>query len=147
MEMPMSGNSRIKMAMLALALTVPAMTPAHTEDRIALPEIVVGAPTTNPKQVGTPTRAAPASTEHERCVDVTIGDDHSLSCLNEKLKQQVDKVNPVEHIPPVDARSSDLKTGVVNIPGVQQQYGKNFGNSVVPFRPPPPVFTSPLPHR
>jgi hypothetical protein len=36
------------------------------------------------------------------------------------------------------------KTGVVNIPGVQQQYGKNFGNSVIPYRPSSPVFSAPL---
>ena len=69
---------------------------------------------------------------------------HSLGCLNKKLKQQVDKVNPVGNIAPVDAKSSDTKTGVVNIPGVQQQYGKNFGNSVIPFRPGQPVFNSPI---
>jgi hypothetical protein len=140
----MARNSRVRMALLALALAGPATTPAYTEDRIALPEIVVGAPTPKPAQSGRPSQAVPASTARERCVDVKIGDDHALGCLNEKLKQQVDKVNPVENIPPIDARSSDTKTGVVNIPGVQQQYGKNFGHSVVPYRPAPPVYTSPL---
>lgn len=48
----------------------------------------------------------------------------------------------------IDARSSDLKKGVVNLPAVQQQYGKNFGRSVIPYRPgPPPVYTSPLGRR
>jgi hypothetical protein len=43
-------------------------------------------------------------------------------------------------LPPIDARSSDTKLGIVNIPAVQQQYGSNFGRSVVPFRVPQPVF-------
>jgi hypothetical protein len=52
------------------------------------------------------------------------------------------------NLPPIDARSPDIKTGVVNIPAVQQQYGRNFGISVVPYRPPPPVFSTPgMPHR
>ncbi|WP_407112967.1 hypothetical protein [Bradyrhizobium sp. LMG 9283] len=46
-----------------------------------------------------------------------------------------------------DARSPDAKVGVVNIPGVQQQYGRNFGVSVAPFRPPPPVVSAPIGHR
>jgi hypothetical protein len=52
------------------------------------------------------------------------------------------------NLPPIDERSLDTKVGVVNIPGAQQQYGKNFGVSVVPQRPAPPVFSAPLgPHR
>lgn len=68
------------------------------------------------------------------------GDDHSLSILNQQLKRKVDEVNPTANTPPLDAGSPDTKIGVINIPRVQQQYGKNFGNSVIPFRPPPPVF-------
>jgi hypothetical protein len=63
--------------------------PAHTEDRIPLPEIVVGAPTTRPTQAPAPTQT-PANAEHERCVDVKIGEDHSLGCLNERLRRQAD---------------------------------------------------------
>jgi len=46
--------------------------------------------------------------------------------------------------PPIDARSPDTKVGVVNIPGVQQQYGGNFGLSVVPYRPPPLIYAPSL---
>jgi hypothetical protein len=81
-------------------------------------------------------------------------DPKSLNRLNEQLKRKVDEVNPVANIPPLDARSLDTKRalartkiGVVNIPGVQQQYGQNFGKSVVPYRPVQPVFTLPsAPH-
>lgn len=38
-------------------------------------------------------------------------------------------------IAPVDAKSQDIKVGVVNVPAVQQQYGRNFGVSVIPYRP------------
>ena len=61
-------------------------------------------------------------------------------CLNDQLKAKVDEVNPTLTTPPIDAKSSDLKVGTVNVPGVQQQYGKNFGKSVIPYRPPPPIY-------
>jgi hypothetical protein len=63
--------------------------------------------------------------------------------LNRELKRKVDETNPVVNTPPLDARSADPKIGVINIPGVQQQYGKNFGVSVYPYRP-NQVFTPPL---
>jgi hypothetical protein len=66
-----------------------------------------------------------------------------MRCLNQELKGQADKINPTTNPPPIDAKSGDTKTGVVNIPGVQQQYGKNFGQSAVPFRPAAPTFTPP----
>lgn len=109
-----------------VAIAVPAL-PACAQDRLNLPEITI---------LGSP---PPADTGHDRCTDAANGE-HSLGCLNQKLKRQVDQVNPVPNLPPIDAKSSDLKVGVVNIPGVQQQYGQNFGHSVVPFRPPTPVY-------
>jgi hypothetical protein len=73
-------------------------------------------------------------------------DQQSLNRLNQRLKRKVDETNPVNNAPPLDARSPDTKIGVVNIPGVQQQYGQNFGKSVVPYQP-PQVFTPPLGRR
>ncbi|NPV19252.1 hypothetical protein HL668_00030 [Bradyrhizobium sp. 81013] len=55
--------------------------------------------------------------------------------MNVKLRRKVDTVNPSINQAPIDARSSDLKVGTVNVPAVQQQYGSNFGRSVVPLRP------------
>ncbi|UGV28870.1 hypothetical protein E0H22_07715 [Rhodopseudomonas boonkerdii] len=69
-----------------------------------------------------------------------MGGARSYGCLNETLRRDVDKVAPSLNLPPIDARSSDTKLGIVNIPAVQQQYGSNFGRSVVPFRVPQPVF-------
>src|ERR1700737_3753395 len=118
-----------------IALLSPLMQSAAEEHVTVLPEMIIG---------GTKgSQAAP-----ERCVEVEIGSSRAFECLNQKLKQQVDRVAPTLNLPPIDARSPDTKTGVVNIPGVQQQYGKNFGVSAVPFRPAPLQFNSPLgPHR
>jgi hypothetical protein len=80
----------------------------------------------------------------DRCVEVQIGQSRGFDCLNAKLRQDVEKVTPQLNAPPLDARSPDLKTGVINIPGVQQQYGRNFGVSAVPYRPPVPVYSGPV---
>lgn len=142
-----------------------AATAAMAQERTPLPGIVVGAPPPGPPAsvleppappaptpftIGGPSQEADASRRsgpgrsHERCVDVTIGNDRSFGCLNDKLKKEVDKVNPTANIPPFDAKSADPKIGVVNIPGVQQQYGRNFGVSVYPYRPSAPVYAPPV---
>jgi hypothetical protein len=81
---------------------------------------------------------SPAPT-FERCVDVEIGGDHALGCLNQKLKREVERVNPSMNLPPLDARSSDVRVGNVNEAAVRQQYGSNYGRSAFPFRPPTPA--------
>lgn len=118
--------------------------PAYSKDPTALPEIVIGAPpaatTSSPSSAAVP---GPAGSDRQHCVDSTIGNEPpSFGCLNEKLKRKVDEVNPTPNVPPIDAKSQDLKVGVVNVPAVQQQYGRNFGVSAVPYR--PPVFFTPL---
>lgn len=105
---------------------------AFAEDShvLVLPEIVIGGEKDKP--------SAP-----ERCADIEPAAGKGMDCLNQRLKREVDRVNPPTiNQPPVDARSPDPKVGVINIPGVQQQYGKNFGVSAVPFRPPPAIFSS-----
>ncbi|WP_315833166.1 hypothetical protein [Bradyrhizobium prioriisuperbiae] len=133
----------------ATAIAVVVVMPAQAEERTALPEIIVGAPPPNAPTVG-PSVSPGAGVSRgspERC-DGGSGSERSLGCLNQKLKQEVNRVNPpVTNTPPIDAKSSDPKIGVVNIPGVQQQYGRNFGVSVYPYRPPAPVYVSPLGHR
>ena len=71
----------------------------------------------------------------ESCVEVEIAGEKSFSCLNQQMKREVDRANPAVNIAPLDARSPDTRIGVVNVPAVRQQYGKNFGTSVIPFRP------------
>jgi hypothetical protein len=115
-----------------LAIIVLA-SPGAAEDRgTTLPEIVIGGGE----------KALPVGSE--RCVEVEIGSSRALECLNQQLKRQVDRVNPSLNLPPLDAKSQDLKVGVVNVPGVQQQYGRNFGVSAFPYRPAPLIFNSPI---
>lgn len=87
--------------------------------------------------------ASPPQPNFERCIEVEIGTDRALGCLNQQLKREVDRVNPSLTKPPIDARSPDIRVGNVNEIAVRQQYGPNFGRSVFPFRPPPLVFTVP----
>ena len=124
---------------LAPALTARAQVGSAPPEGTLLPEIQVHPPSALPKGAGTNQGGAGASDKD--------GDAKSLERLNRELKRKVDQVNPTFNTPPFDATSPDPRIGVINIPGVQQQYGKNFGHSAFPYRPPPPVFTPPLGHR
>ena len=131
----------MKVIMLAVAVAgLSAMqAEAQTQQRTPLPEIVVGTPpptlNLNRDTGGGTGRAAARGSGG-------CGDAASLGCINERLKKQVDQVNPpVTNTPPIDAKSQDLKVGVVNVPAVQQQYGRNFGVSAFPYRPPAPVYS------
>jgi hypothetical protein len=85
----------------------------------------------------------PPAPTFERCVDVQIGGDSAFGCLNQKLRREVERTNPSINLPPLDARSSDVRVGNVNEAAVRQQYGSNYGRSVIPFRPPTPNFVPP----
>ena len=85
----------------------------------------------------------PPAPTFERCVEVEIGSESSLGCLNQQLKREVERVNPSINLPPLDARSPDVRVGNVNEAAVRQQYGSNYGRSVVPFRPAAPVYAIP----
>lgn len=115
------------------AFTIVALTAngVHAEDPAG---IIIGGKTSPP----------PLTVGVGRCVDVEIDGSRAFHCLNEELRRQVDKVVPVLNTPAIDARSPDPQTGVINLPGVREQYGKNFGVSAFPYRPPTPTFTSPL---
>jgi hypothetical protein len=128
-------------------VTVCLVSQGVAEERVnVLPEIVIGGSAPEIVVGGSKPGSADssrASVSLDRCVEVEIGSSRSMDCLNQKLKKEVDKVNPSMNLPPIDAKSQDIKVGVVNVPGVRQQYGRNFGVSVIPYRPAPPVFTSP----
>ncbi|HEY8064504.1 MAG TPA: hypothetical protein VIF40_07205 [Methylosinus sp.] len=119
------------MRCLAIAIvTIFLAAPCYAND--AAPpndEIIIGG--------GAPRTAAARS-----CIDVQIGSDLAFGCLNRELRQEVERVRPIIEAPPLDARSSDLKTGVVNMPAIRQQYGRNFGISAVPYREPTVGFGS-----
>ena len=121
--------TRIALLTTAIAAVVATAAPIHAQERLNLPEITI---------MGSP---PPPDNNQKPCTGAP-GEEHSIGCLNQQLRRKVDQVNPSLTAPPLDAKSPDLKVGVVNIPGVQQQYGQNFGKSVVPFRPPPPIYSS-----
>lgn len=87
-----------------------------------------------------------AGTSPTPCTNAPSGSPEAFNCLNRKLKQQVDQINPSLTTPsaPLDARSPDIKVGIVNVPAVKEQYGQNFGVSAVPYRPAAPVYTAPV---
>lgn len=80
------------------------------------------------------------SSGKENCVDVEIGNAKTYDCLNEKMQKKSDSIVRQPNLPPIDAHAPDVKTGTVNIPAVRQQYGPNFGKSVVPYRGAPPHY-------
>jgi hypothetical protein len=118
-----------RLILLAIAAALPFGAAAQPQSS-SPPELIIGG------------KPAPLVTR-EDCVEVEIGGERSVSCLNQKLKRGVERVNPSLNVPPLDARSPDNRIGIVNVPAVQQQYGKNFGTSVIPYRPPAPVYTAP----
>ncbi|ABD88541.1 hypothetical protein [Rhodopseudomonas palustris] len=83
------------------------------------------------------------TTPYERCVEVEIGGQNALGCLNQKLRREVERVSPSFNLPPIDARSPDVRVGNANEAAIRQQYGSNYGRSIYPFRPPPPVYVMP----
>ncbi|MHC2255546.1 hypothetical protein ACVILK_005238 [Bradyrhizobium embrapense] len=150
----------MKVMMLAVAVAglsamqAQAQTQTQTQQRTPLPEIVVGTPPSalnlnRDTSVGTPPSTLNLNRDTSGGTGGAAargsggcGDAASLGCINERLKKQVDQVNPpVTNTPPIDAKSQDLKVGVVNIPAVRQQYGRNFGVSAFPYRPAAPVFS------
>lgn len=139
-------------AALLLALVVVAAARAEEPPHV-LPEVVVRAPrlpTRLPESIISPPSDAGSNNigggSGEGTSDKS-GDAKSLERLNQVLKRKVDEINPSFNTPPLDARSPDTKIGVINIPAVQQQYGQNFGRSAIPYRPPPPIYISPLGRR
>jgi hypothetical protein len=134
--MMMSKESKIvgsriflRMAILAApAIFVLLVMSVQAEAQTTLPEITVQPPTPRSNdRIG--------GGDGKGGADAKGKDNNPLERLNQQLKRKVDETNPIGNAPPLSANSPDTKIGIVNIPGVQQQYGKNFGNSVIPYRP------------
>ncbi len=138
----------LQQQLLAASVLVFGVAGVHAQDSqgsnvTTLPPISVAPAEQPPAQVlppspGAGSAASSPSPSTTRCKGDGSAADKGFGCLNQKLKDQVDQASSNAATPtaPLDAKSNDLKLGVVNVPGVQQQYGKNFGVSVVPFRPP-----------
>jgi hypothetical protein len=148
--MPVSATRlSVVVAVVLLATFGSAQAQDSRQDPKSLPPVTIDAPPPspllpNPGAKGAPsTIAIPGSGGGRQtgtgggkgCADGTAGNDTSLGCINERLKRKVDEVNPTFNTPPLDAKSSDVRVGNVNIPAVKQQYGPNFGHSAVPYRP------------
>lgn len=82
----------------------------------------------------------------QTCVQVQIaGQKRSpFNCLNQQLQQQVQGAQGAPSVPPVTSGSPSNKVGTFNEQGLAEQYGKNFGKSVIPYRPPPPTYSNSL---
>ncbi|KPF96839.1 hypothetical protein IP86_15165 [Rhodopseudomonas sp. AAP120] len=156
-DVPKAAVAAVAAVMVAAAIaSTSAVAQAPSPNR--LPPVTIETPPPSPLLPAAPVTAPPALDLNsaarggvgqgpaqggpERCGDAAPGNDRAFGCLNQRLKRTVDQVNPVMNTPPIDAKSSDLKVGTVNIPAVQQQYGSNFGISAMPYRP-NMSFTSP----
>jgi len=90
---------------------------------------------------------APAQSGGKTCVQVAIAGQgpSQLACLNQELQSLAQAAAPPAAAVPLGAGSSSNAVGTFNQFGVAEQYGKNFGTSAIPYRPPAPVFSTP-PH-
>ncbi|HXH46572.1 MAG TPA: hypothetical protein VNK51_22390 [Bradyrhizobium sp.] len=137
----MNAGNPMRLIKFVSALLVASSGQLHAQMTV-LPEVTVEPPGARSGTKGGGPRDGSGSAKGNGT------DGPTFDRLNKQLKRKVDETHPLENVAPLDARSPDTKTGVVNIPGVQQQYGKNFGHSAFPYRPPAPVYGAPLgPHR
>ncbi len=91
-----------------------------------------------------PVSRALAETTQDVCVDVRIGQEPFYSCLNRKLEEMVPNRRESSADAPITASSPAPAVGTFNQAATRQQLGTSFGHSIVPQRPPPPVFYNPL---
>jgi hypothetical protein len=115
---------------------------AAAQEPLALPPVSIDPQRTNlPPALGVGPQGSGSSVAGGNAGNAN----RSYDDLNRRLRGEVDRVNPpITNQPPIDARSPDIRVGVINLPAVQQQYGQNFGISARPYRPPPLVYSAPL---
>jgi hypothetical protein len=82
----------------------------------------------------------------QTCVQMQIAGQKPspYDCLNQQLQQEVQGVTSTEPSLPLSAGSPPNQVGTFNEQSLSEQYGKNWGHSVIPYRPPPPVFSNGL---
>lgn len=101
------------------------------------------------RAAGSDDQRPPAGGSSWNCVQVEIGGDKApdLDCLNQKLQDEVTSAAPSSGdatSAPLSATSASLHTGGFNQSAMSQQFGSNWGKSAVPFRPPAPIYGTPL---
>jgi hypothetical protein len=84
------------------------------------------------------------SGRHATCVDVKIGDEQFYNCLNERLRRLTAQPRFSSTDTTINAFSPAPQVGTFNEAATSERLGSAFGHSVIPQRPPPPVFQSPL---
>lgn len=81
----------------------------------------------------------------QTCVQAVIPGQQPLpfNCFNQELQQQVQGTGKTAPAVPLGATSPSTAVGTYNEQSLKQQYGQNYGKSVTPYRPAPPVFNNP----
>lgn len=71
------------------------------------------------------------------CVEVEIAGERTpdYACLSDALRGAVAATRPVASLPTVGRQPGPNAVGLITPTEVRQQYGPNFGTSVVPYRP------------
>ena len=95
--------------------------------------------------IGAHVPVAAAQEDHQTCVDVTIGDQRSYSCVNEQMKRFTEQHRASAlGDAPYTAGVPSQQAGTFNQAATQERLGNAFGNSVVPQRPAPQPFPGPI---
>ncbi len=81
------------------------------------------------------------------CIGAQVGEHQSYDCLNESLARAAVRAHAPVVTGTLSATSPAPAVGSFNQTAVQERMGSNFGKSVLPQRPPVPVFLSPIPPR
>jgi len=88
---------------------------------------------------------ATAQDDHQTCVDVTIGDQRSYSCLNEQMKHFTEQHRASAlGDAPYTAGAPSQQTGTFNQAATKERLGNAFGYSAIPQRPAPQPFPGPI---
>jgi hypothetical protein len=80
----------------------------------------------------------------QSCVDVQVGSERYYHCLNQQMQNVPRNPSSAAKDAPLSAGSPAPAVGSFNQSATHERLGNSFGKSVVPQRPAPPVFSSPL---
>jgi hypothetical protein len=83
----------------------------------------------------------PARADGQTCVQVTLNGQKppAYNCLNQQMQSLALGAQAAPPALPVTANAPSNQVGTFNQQGIAEQYGQNFGKSVIPYRPPAPV--------
>ncbi len=94
--------------------------------------------------VGKPDKAnAPPADKSESCIEVRIAGEVAtdFSCVNAAMKNTIDRSRRETKLDTtLGPQSSSAALGTFNIAAEKLRMGQNFGHSIYPYRPAPPVY-------